>query len=285
MYPANFEYVRAGSVEEAIQLLGQHENAKLLAGGHSLLPMMKLRLADPAVLIDIGRIAGMSGVSSSGGSVSVGALSTHAEIAAADGVPGALSDAANEVGDQQVRNRGTIGGNVAHADPASDLPTVLVALDATIHMTGPGGARSVSAEDCFIDLFTTALGSDEVMTSISMPAEGQHTGSAYAKLEHPASRYALVGAAASVTLQGNTVTACRVAVGGLTPAATRCASVEAALTGQKADADAIAAAAEAVAGDLGDIILGDLHAGDDYRRAMAAVFVRRALEAAAARAK
>ena len=285
MYPANFEYVRAGSVEEAIQLLGQHENAKLLAGGHSLLPMMKLRLAQPGMLIDIGRIAGLSGVSSADGAVSVGALSTHAAIASADGVPGALADAAGHVGDQQVRNRGTIGGNVAHADPASDLPTALVALGANMHMTGSGGSRSVSAEDCFIDLFTTALADDEVMTKITMAAEGHHTGSAYAKLEHPASRYALVGAAASVTLEGNTVTACRVAVGGLTPAATRASSVEAALVGQKADDDGLAAAAAAVANDLGDVILGDTHAGEDYRRAMAPVFVRRALEAAVARAK
>ncbi|MFQ5399804.1 MAG: FAD binding domain-containing protein [Anaerolineae bacterium] len=284
MYPPKFDYYRANSVEEAISLLSQHEGAKALAGGHSLIPVMNLRLADPGVLVDIGRIDGLAGITGNGGGHRIGALTTHAAVAASSDLPTVLSEAAGMIGDPQVRNRGTVGGNVAHADPASDLPTVFTALGATFHITGPNGSRDVAAGDFFTGLFETALGDGELLTGISVPAQGAGTGSAYAKMFNPASRYAMVGAAAVVTVENGTCTAASVAVGGLTPHATSAPSVAAALAGKALTADAIAAAADAVQDDLGGEILGDIHASADYRRQMAPVFVRRALTAAAARA-
>ena len=176
MYPPKFDYHRASSVSEAIALAGQHSESKFLAGGHSLIPVMNLRLADPGVLIDIGRIDGLKGISAGNGSVTVGALTTHAMVAASGDVPAVMSEAAGWIGDPQVRNRGTIGGNVAHADPASDMPTVLVAVGATLNITGPGGDRSVAAGDFFTGLFETALGDGEIITSIEVPSEGSGTG-------------------------------------------------------------------------------------------------------------
>lgn len=279
MYPPKFDYYRAGSTNEAVSLAKEH-GGKFLAGGHSLIPVMNLRLADPGVLIDIGRLD-MKGISKDGDRVRVGSLTTHAMVAASGDVPAALSEAAGLIGDPQVRNRGTVGGNIAHADPASDLPTVLLALRATIHTNG----RTLNADDFFIDLFETALAEDEIITAVSVASEGKHTGSAYTKLPNPASRYAMVGAAVQVTVEQGVCSAASVAVGGLTPKATRASSVEAALLGKKLDDDTIAAAAAAVANDLGDEVTGDMHASADYRRQMAPVFVRRALETAASRAK
>jgi carbon-monoxide dehydrogenase medium subunit len=284
MYPSKIDYYRAGSVAEAISLLNEHSGAKLLAGGHSLIPMMNLRVANPGVLIDIGRIDSLKGISARSGSVRVGALTTHAAIAASDTVPQALSEAAGMVGDPQVRNRGTIGGNISHADPASDLPTVLTALGATIHVTGAGGDRSIAAGDFFTGLFETALAQGEIVTAIEVPAPGAGSGSAYAKLSNPASRFAMVAAAAVLTVSGGSCSAAGVAVGGLTPKATRAPSVEAALVGKALNAAAIEAAAGAVQNDLGSDILEDMHASADYRRAMAGVYVGRALFAALERA-
>ncbi len=284
MYSPQFDYVRATSVAEAISLLGQHEDAKLLAGGHSLLPLIKLRLASPEILIDIGRIDELTGVSVDSGMTRIGALTTHTTIAASDQVPRALSEAASIVGDPQVRNRGTIGGNVAHADPASDLPTALLALNASFQITGPGGERAVAADDFFIGLFETALNDGEILTSILVPAEGEGTGSAYAKLPNMASHYAMVGAAASLTVSGGNCTAARVTLGGLIPSAARVPSVEELLVGQSLDAETIAAASDAAGNDLGSELLGDIHASADYRKAMAPVYLRRVLTAAADRA-
>lgn len=279
MYPPKFDYYRAASTDEAAALVKEH-GGKFLAGGHSLIPVMNLRLADPGALVDIGRLD-MKGISSNGSGVTVGALTTHAMIAASGDVPTALSEAAGKIGDQQVRNRGTVGGNIAHADPASDLPTVLLALKATIHTNG----RSIPADDFFVDLFTTALDEGEIITSVSVTNEGANTGSAYAKLANPASRYAMVGAAAQVTVQNGVCTAASVAVGGLTPKATRASSVEAALVGQPLNSNTLATAAAAVTNDLDpNDILGDIHASAEYRQQMASVFVRRALEAAVSRA-
>jgi carbon-monoxide dehydrogenase medium subunit len=199
-------------------------------------------------------------------------------------LPTALSEAAGLIGDPQVRNRGTIGGNIAHADPASDLPTVLVALDATIATVYNGGSRMIKAGDFFVDLFETALNEGELVAEISVSHEGPNTGSAYAKLSNPASRYAMVGAAAQVTVEGGVFTAVSVAIGGLTPKAQAAPSVNAALVGQAATADNIAAAAAAVQNDLGDDVMGDIHASADYRRQMATVFVKRALTKATERA-
>ncbi len=284
MYPPKFEYYRAGSVDEALSLLGQHSGAKVLAGGHSLIPAMKVHLADPGVLIDIGRISALQGISSSNGSVTIGALTTHATIAASGLVPQALSEAAGHIGDPQVRNRGTIGGNISHADPGSDLPTVLTALDAKIHIISAHGERTISAPGFFTGLFETALREGEIVTAIDVPARAPGFGSAYAKLENPASRYAMVGAAAAVTLKNGTCAAVGVAIGGLIPAAKRAPSVEAALVGKTLDPTFMAAAAEAVQNDLGEDIFEDIHAGAAYRKSMATVFVQRALSTAAERA-
>lgn len=283
MYPPKFDYYRASSVDEAIALRKEH-GGKFLAGGHSLIPVMNLRLADPGALIDIGRLDSLKGISADGGSVNIGSLTTHAMIAASSDVPAAMAEAAGMIGDPQVRNRGTIGGNVSHADPASDWPTVLTALGAQFHIAGSGGSKTVEAADFFTGLFETALGEDELLTAVTVPAEGAGTGSAYAKLFNPASRYAMVGVAASVTVENGTCTAASVAVGGLTSHAMACPSVAAALVGKSLDADTIAAAAAAVANDLGDDVMGDMHASADYRRSMAPVFVKRALMKAADRA-
>ncbi len=282
MYPPKFDYYRASSVDEALSLVSEHDG-KFLAGGHSLIPTMNLRLADPGTLVDIGRLD-MKGISAANGSTNIGALTTHAMIAASGDVPQGLSEAAGQIGDPQVRNRGTIGGNVAHADPASDLPTVLTALGATLNVTGSGGDRSVAAADFFTGLFETALAEGEIVTSVDVPAEGANTGSAYAKLFNPASRYAMVGIAASITVEGGKCTAATVAMGGLTPNAKRAPSVEAALVGNALDDATMTAAAQAISGDIGEDVLGDMHAGEDYRRMMAVVFAKRAIETAAGRA-
>ena len=287
MYAAEFEYYRAGSVAEAHELLAAHPGAKLLAGGHSLIPLLKLRLATPAAVVDIGRVGELRGITNGGGALRIGALTTHAEIAASANVQAhaaALAEAAGQIGDPAVRNRGTIGGNVAHADPASDLPTVLTALGATFTASGPGGERSLAAADFFQGMMATALDEREILTAIHVPAAGAGSGSAYAKFSHPASRYAVVGAAATLTAAGGSCTGAAVVVGGVTAAPARCASVEAALVGQPLSADAIAAAAASAGNDLGDDLLGDLFASGEYRKAVTPVYVQRALAAAAERA-
>ena len=291
MHPAKFDYHRASSVSEALALAQEHAGSKFLAGGHSLIPILNLRLAEPEVLIDIGFIDGLSGITvDRGAHVTIGALTTHAVIAANSDVPTALSEAAAMIGDPQVRNRGTIGGNVSHADPASDLPTVLSAVEATFEISGPGGNRSVAANDFFLDLFTTALQDGEILTSIRIgsPHPGRTynnaAGSAYTKMANPASRYAMIGAAAVISVRDNKCESASVAVGGLTASATRVPSVEAALVGQALDNETLAAAAKAVQDDLGDDVLGDMHASPEYRRAIAPRLVQQALTEAAERA-
>ena len=302
MYPAQFEYSKAGSVAEAIQILQGDPDAKIIAGGHSLLPLMKLRLARPSRVVDIGGIAGLRGISVADGVVSIGALTTHYEISTSAEVQancGILAEAAGGVGDPAVRNRGTIGGNVSHADPASDLPTVLTALGASFNLQGPSGARTVAADDFFIGPFETAVGAVEVLTGVSVPALAANQVAEYAKMAHPATSFAVVGAAAVVTLEGDAgghghdhghdhdhdhghhhaprCTAARVAVGGLTPRPTRSPSVEAALAGSELTLDSIAGATALVGGDLGDDLLGDVYASADYRRNMAGVELKHAL--------
>ena len=287
MYAPSFDYYRARSVADAHQLLAAHPGAKLLAGGHSLLPLLKLRLAAPSALVDIGRIPELRGIARQGDVIRIGALVTHAELAASADVRSAapaLADAAAMVGDPTVRNRGTIGGNVAHADPASDLPTVLVALDARIQASGPGGERTISADQFFTGIMTTALAEDEILTSIAVPVSGRGQGSAYEKFSHPASRYAVVGVAAWIAVANGTCSVARIALGGLLPNARRAGSAERALVGKAIDDETIAAAAAQVAADLGDDVSGDIYASAEYRSAMAPVFTKRALANAAARA-
>ncbi len=286
MFPAEFDYVRASSAAEVGELLATHPDAKLLAGGHSLIPILKLRLAAPATLIDIGRVAELRGINVHGGGLHIGALTTHAELAASSVVQqhaAALAEAAGMIGDPAVRNRGTIGGNVAHADPASDLPAVLVALGANVHITGPDGARIVAAAEFFQGLMTTALAENELLTAIEVPVQAAGQASAYAKMPHPASRYAVIGAAVSLTSENGQCSDVSVVLGGLAPTPVRASGVEAALKGQALSEDAIAKAAAETAGSLGDDLLGDLYASAEYRKSVAHVYVRQALQAAAGR--
>jgi carbon-monoxide dehydrogenase medium subunit len=286
MFPTEFQYFAPTSVAEAISLLQQHgDDAKILAGGHSLLPAMKLRLAQPGVLVDIGKIAELKGVTVNGG-VSIGALTTYrmleesSELRAACPV---ILDTVSSIGDVQVRNRGTIGGSLAHADPAADLPAVILALGATLTVQGPNGSRDISADDMFVEMLTTALEPNEVLTKISLPALGKGEGAGYAKLVQPASRYAIVGVAAYVKLDGGTVSAARIAVTGAGPKASRQNDAEAALVGSAGDEAAVAAASDK-AGEGMDF-LGDIHASEEYRRAMVKVYTRRALAKALERAR
>ena len=287
MYPDSFDYYAATSLDDARRLMQAHPEAKLLAGGQSLIPIMKLRLASPAAVIDIGRVAELRGISRQNGTVRIGALMTHAELAAAEAVrraAPALAEAAALVGDPAVRNRGTIGGNIAHADPASDLPAVLVALGATIAVLGPGGGRDIAAGDFFTGVMTTALAGDEIVAAVNVPVQSAGYGSAYVKFAHPASRYAVIGVAASVGIAKGICSGARVGIVGLVPHARRLPAVEQALQGHKADDAAIAAAAARTASDLGGDVSGDIFASAEYRAAMAPVYVRRALAQALGRA-
>ena len=290
MFAPQFDYYRATSVAQAAALLAQHEDAKLLAGGHSLIPLLKLRLAAPSALVDIGRIDSLRSIreDEDAGTIEIGALTTHAELASSELLQAratALSEAAGMIGDPAVRNRGTIGGNVAHADPASDLPAVLACLGAEFRISGAGGERSVHAGDFFEGLMATAIGDGDILTSIGIPAGTPACGSAYAKFAHPASRYAVIGAAAALAVDeaGSCTCAC-VALGGLAPAPVRAVSVERALVGTQLDASTIADASRLTADDLSaDEVLGDVYASAEYRRAVAHVWVGRALASAAAR--
>ncbi len=286
MFPAEFDYVRAGSTAEVGELLAKNPDAKLLAGGHSLIPILKLRLAMPSTLIDIGRIQELKGITVNGGILRIGALTRHAELATSPEVqqhaPG-LAEAASLIGDPAVRNRGTVGGNVAHADPASDLPPVLTALGANIHFIGPDGARIVAASEFFEGMMTTALGETGLLTAVEVPVQAAGQSSAYAKMPHPASRYAVIGAAALLTVEGGVCTDASVVLGGLTPAPVRAEGVEAALRGQALTQVAIANAAAKTAAGLGDNLLGDIYASAEYRKAVAHVYVQRALRSAAGR--
>jgi carbon-monoxide dehydrogenase medium subunit len=287
MYAPNFDYYRAGSVADAHQLLAAHPGAKLLAGGHSLVPLLRLRLAAPSALIDIGRIPELRGISRQGDLIRIGALTTHAELAASADLRNAapaLAEAAAMVGDPTVRNRGTIGGNIAHADPASDLPPVLVALDARMVAAGPGGERTIPADQFFTGIMTTALSEDEILVAIHVPASIRGQGSAYEKFSHPASRYAVLGVAACITVTNGSCSSARIALGGLLPSARRASRAESTLTGKAATDEAIAAAADQVAADLGNDVSGDIYASAEYRTAMAPVFTRRAVASAVARA-
>jgi carbon-monoxide dehydrogenase medium subunit len=284
MYSHPFDYVRANSMQEAVTLLQERQDAKLLAGGHSLIPLMKLRTAVVGTLVDIGKIAELKGINRPNGSIAIGPLTTHTMIAATEDLPTALREAAGNVGDLQVRNRGTIGGNIAHADPASDHPTVLTALGATLYTMGPTRKRFLPAESFFTGLFETSLEKHDILTAIEVPIHGKGTGSAYVKMVHPASGYAILGAAAVLTIVDGKCKAASVAVGGLTPKATKAPSVEAALMGQTVNEASIAAAAKAIEDDLGTDLLGDFYTSAEYRKAMAPIYVQRALRLAAERA-
>lgn len=278
MYPAKFDYVRPTSVDDAVALLARYgDGAKLLAGGHSLIPAMKLRLARPAVIVDIGRIAALTGIDEADGRITIGALATHHQIASSHLLQHKcplLAETAAHIGDVQVRNKGTIGGSLAHADPAADYPAAVLALDAEIEAVGPRGARTIRAEDFFVDLLQTALAPDEIVTEIRLPLTGSKV--AYVKTEQKASGFALAGVAVVVSSAG-------VAVGvtGVAAKAYRARAVERALAaGPLTPATIRSAAAHAADGV---VPLGDIHASPEYRANLARVNARRALERAAAR--
>jgi len=276
MIPAPFDYQRAGSVDEAIELLVAHgDDAKLLAGGHSLLPLMKLRLAQPTVLVDIGRIGDQSYVEDGGGTVRIGALTRHHDVASSDlvreQVP-LLAEVAGQIGDPQVRHRGTIGGSIAHGDPASDLPAVLLALRGTLVVRGPGGEREIAADDFFTGFLETALAPDDVMTEIRVPAV-PGVGWAFEKFNRRSQDWAIVGVAAALT---NGSGGPGVGLINMGSAPLRAAGVEDALRSGSGAADAAARA------DEGTEPPGDLNASSEYRRHLAQVLVRRTLERAGA---
>ena len=278
MITAPFEYRRAGSVDEAISLLGElGEDAKLLAGGHSLVPLMKLRLAAPSVLVDIRGIGELSGIEPSGdGGFRIGALTTHATLQDASEL-GVIQAAASQIADQQVRNRGTIGGSLVHGDPAADLPAVMLAVEATLNVTGAGGDRTIPIGEFFQDYLTTTIGPDEVLTSVDIPSlEGWAWG--YEKFTRRAEDWAMVGVAALIRGSG-TADDVRVGLTHMSSTALRASGVEDALRGQSLSADTIASAAEKAAD--GTEPPGDLNASPEYKAHLARVFTRRALETAA----
>ena len=289
MFPASFAYVAAHSVEEALQLLTQQgEDAKLLAGGHSLIPAMKLRLASPRTLIDLGTIPGLRGVRIDGDTLAIGALTVHTDVASSDLVrqrlPG-LAEAASVIGDVQVRNRGTIGGSVAHADPAADLPVILTALNASFVLQSMAGSRTVAADDFFTDFYTTAMTAHEVLTEIRVPLPPAGSGTAYVKLPHPASGYVVVSAGVLITRQASgSCASARVALGGLGSGPIRARGTETGLHGKSLTPEVIAAAAAKAAENADPVEDSYSYASAEYKRHVATVYTRRAIEAAVERA-
>ncbi len=286
MIPTRFEYHAASSVIEAVGVLSQHKDVKVLAGGHSLLPLMKLRLAQPAMLVDIGRIKELVRITADANGAIIGALTTHTMIADSQEIRQripALAEAAALIGDQQVRNRGTIGGSLSHADPAADYPAVMLALGAEMHAVSGAGSRTIKANDFFVDLMTTALKPDELLVEIRILSLAPRTGCAYVKFPQPASRFAIVGACACVTLDAHGVcTEASIGVTGACATAKRASATEAALKGKKLDDATVAAAAAQAANGMD--CLSDIHASAEYRAHLVTVMTRRAIQAAVARA-
>jgi carbon-monoxide dehydrogenase medium subunit len=284
MFPAKFAYVAPSSLDEAVKLLSDPE-AKLLAGGHSLLPLMKLRLAQPKLLVDIGRIPGLSYIRSENGALAIGAMTTYREILMSDAVKQrapVLADAAHEVGDPQVRAKGTLAGAIAHADPAGDMPAVVLALGATLNVVGPNGEKQVDIEGFFVDMLTTSLGEQDIIREVRVNAVPAGSGAAYQKFDQPASHYALTGVCAVVSLDGDKLGSVRLGVTGVGPKAYRPTAVEQALTGQPASEDAVKSAVQGVTDGID--VMGDIHASPDYRAHLARVLTRRAVLEAAQKA-
>lgn len=282
MIAAPFEYQAPTTVAEAIRLLSQlGDRGRLLAGGHSLIPIMKLRLAQPEVLIDIGRVGGLRYVRTEHDRLAIGALTTHAQVLSDATVRercAMLAETAGHIGDAQVRNRGTIGGALAHADPAADYPATILALDAEIVAQGPGGRRTIPATEFFTGLFTTALASDELLVEVRVPLVGKGAGGAYLKRPNPASHYAVVGVAAVVRLEGGRIAGLGIGVTGAGAQPGRAAAAEQALIGQIPTDDAISRAADVAAEGID--LLSDIHGSAEYRAALVRIYTRRAIQKA-----
>jgi len=287
MYPAQFDYHTPGTVQEALALLGQHkDDAKLLAGGHSLLPAMKLRLAQPKHLVDLRKITSLSGIKEEGGTLVIGAMATHHAVESSPVVKTKcplLADVAAQIGDPMVRNMGTIGGSLAHADPAADYPAAIIALGAEMVAEGPKGKRTIKADDFFKGLLTTALAEDEILTEVRIPAGAGKVGGAYVKFPHPASRFAVVGVAAVLTVDAGKVSKASIGITGAGTKAVRAKGVEAAISGKAADAASIQTAAERA--PEGVDVQADLQGSEDYKKHLLKVFAKRAMTAAAAAVK
>jgi aerobic carbon-monoxide dehydrogenase medium subunit len=288
MYPASFEYHAPGTLKDALSLLGKlGDDAKLLAGGHSLIPMMKFRLAQPKHVIDLRKVPGLSGVKEDKGAIAIGAMTTHWQVESStllrEKCP-IVSDTAGVIGDPAVRNLGTIGGSLAHADPAADMPATAIALGFEFVCEGPKGRRTVKVDDWFKGLMATAVGDDEILVEIRIPGWPAGSGGAYMKFPHPASRFAVVGVAAMVTVDAKG--ACSKAGVGITGAGTkavRAKGVEAGLVGKVLDQATIEAAAQKAA--EGVDVQADLQGSVEYKSHLCRVFARRAIEAAVKRAR
>lgn len=284
MIPSNFEYHAPTSIEAALDLINRYgDDCKILSGGHSLIPVLKLRLAAPAAVIDIGRIPGLSGISLDGDRLRIGALATHASIAAsallAQHCP-LLSTTAHQIGDQQVRNRGTLGGSLVHADPAADWPAAILALDASITVRGSNGERHIAANEFFVDMLTSAVEQGEIVTEISVPVPAQPRASSYIKVAQSASGFAVVGVAVQLEIDNGVCAGVRIAVTGLAPKAYRAASAENALKGNQMTEALISSAAASADSEAADA-MSDIHASGEYRRHLTRVIAARALRAAA----
>lgn len=286
MIPANFDYHVPATVAEAVGLLAQHgEDCKVLAGGHSLIPAMKLRLTQIPVIVDIGRISDLNYIKVDGGTIRIGAMTTHGAIAASAELKQycpLLAECGAQVGDQQVRNRGTLGGSLVHADPAADWPAAILALNAELVLQGANGERVLKATDFFVDMLTTDVQPGELLTEIRIPVPAQPKASAYLKVPQAASGFAVVGVAVQLEMDGNTCKAASIGVTGLAPKAYRAAAVEVALAGAALDEATLGAAAAQADADASDA-MGDIHASEDYRRHLARVYAKRAVQAAASR--
>ncbi|HEV8525413.1 MAG TPA: xanthine dehydrogenase family protein subunit M [Terriglobales bacterium] len=288
MFPANFDYVAPKTLAEAVALVAQHgDGAKLLAGGHSLVPAMKLRLAQPRVLIDLGRVADLSYIREEAGQIRVGAMTTHYQLESSSLLRSRcplLPETAAHIGDAQVRNKGTIGGSLAHADPAADWPAAILALGAEIVAVGPAGERVIAADKFIVDMLTTALRPGEIVREIRVPIPAPRTGHAYLKVRQPASGFAVVGVAATVTLAADgTCASAGVGITGVGPKPYRASAVEAKLKSSKLDAASVTAAAAEVAKGLD--VNSDLYASAEYRAHLAQVYTRRAIHAATGRVR
>ncbi len=288
MIPAQFDYLTPATIDEAVGLLAQHsDDAKVLAGGHSLIPAMKLRLANPQVLIDIGRIKDLAYIREEGGQIRIGAMTTHYQLESSDRlreICPLLPECAGQIGDVQVRNKGTIGGSVAHSDPAGDWPAAIIALGAEIVAVSATGERTINATDFFVDMLTTALEPGEILREIRIAAPAGRFGQSYLKVPQPASGFAVVGVAVSLTRDASGK--CQSASVGITGVASkvyRASAVEQAITGTDLNEQTVTAASTHATDGVS--VNGDLYASEAYRRHLAQVYTRRAIEAAASRAR
>ena len=282
MIPANFDYSAPETLSEALKLLAGDPNSKVLAGGQSLIPVLKFRLAQPSHLVDLDRILDLNFIAEENGTIRIGAMTSHNQVETSDLLQAKcplLAKTAAEIGDVQVRNRGTIGGSIVHADPAADYPAALFALEAKVRLVSTGGERVVPIDEFIVDALTTAIEDGEVLAEVHVAAETNGAGSAYRTIVQPASGYAVVAAAVRLAVSDGQISLARVGVTGVASKPYRATAVEGALEGQSANADTIAAAAQHAAD--GVEALSDIHASGEYRVHLAAVQVRRALEDAA----